>query len=47
MREYIELSHDQLPELMEFFRSLLTGSGPTVIFSHCEVVHNYLIHEYR
>ena len=38
VKEYIEVSHDQLPKLMEFFHDLLTaGSGPSVIFSHCEV----------
>ena len=37
VKDYVELSHDQLPKLMEFFHELLVGSGPTVIFSHCEV----------
>ena len=37
VKGYIEASHDQLPKLMQFFHELLTGSGPSVIFSHCEV----------
>ena len=40
MKEYIEdLSFDDLPKLMEFFRQLLLtkDSKPVVIFGHCEV----------
>ena len=44
VKEYIEVSHDQLPKLMEFFHHLLTGSGPSVIFSHCEVREDDTVH---
>ena len=38
MKEYVEeLSFDKLPKLMTFFRDLLTGKGPVVIYGHCEV----------
>ena len=37
VKEYVELSFDKLPGLMEEFRDLLTGKGPAVIYSHCEV----------
>ncbi len=30
-------SIDKLPELMSFFRQLVTGPGPVLIYSHCEV----------
>ena len=38
VKEYVEeLSFDKLPKLMTFFRDLLTGKGPVVIYGHCEV----------
>ena len=37
MKEYVELSLDRLPDMMEFLRGLLTQDGPVVVYSHCEV----------
>ena len=37
MKDYVEMSFDQLPSIMEFLRGLLTQEGPVIVYTHCEV----------
>ena len=37
VKDYVELSFDQLPSIMEFLRGLLTQEGPVIVYTHCEV----------
>ena len=37
MKDYVELSFDQLPSIMEFLYGLLTQEGPVIVYTHCEV----------
>ena len=37
MKEYVELSFDRLPSIMDFLHGLVTQGGPVVVYSHCEV----------
>ena len=44
MKDYIELTYDNLPKKMEFFRELLYSKAelPLVIYGHCEVNNSSL-----
>ena len=37
VKDYVELSFDQLPSIMEFLRGLITQEGPVIVYTHCEV----------
>ena len=37
VKDYVEMSFDQLPSIMEFLRGLLTQEGPVIVYTHCEV----------
>ena len=37
VKDYVELSFDKLPSIMEFLRGLLTQEGPVIVYTHCEV----------
>ena len=37
VKDYVELSFDQLPSIMEFLYGLLTQEGPVIVYTHCEV----------
>ena len=36
VKDYVELSFDQLPSIMEFLRGLITQEGPVIVYTHCE-----------